>query len=126
MKYMKAVAGMWAHRRWLKQCLVQHRLARVTQLTAEQLHRLNVKVLALDYDGVLVSHGKTELSTEYEVWLENLMGQFEGEVCILSNKPEAARENYMQKRFSAMGFISGVVKKAVTCWIVLYSKALSS
>ncbi|OAJ35240.1 YqeG family HAD IIIA-type phosphatase [Piscirickettsia salmonis] len=111
MRYFGAVVGMWVHRRWLKKCLVQHHVSCVTQLSAGQLHAKNVKVLALDYDGVLVSHGRTELTAEYQNWLASLIDEFKGEVCILSNKPEMVRELYLQKKFPSVGFIVDVEKK---------------
>lgn len=78
----------------------------------ELLKKSGTRVLALDFDGVLAPHGRSEPLPETAEWLENCCSVFGQEnVYILSNKPTAARSHWFGCRFPGIRFISGVRKK---------------
>jgi uncharacterized protein len=76
------------------------------------LKNLGVKVLALDFDGVLANHGETALLPEVMLWLDEAEEVFgANRIFILSNKPAKARSDYFTEHFTGVGFIYGVRKK---------------
>ncbi|WP_150465362.1 YqeG family HAD IIIA-type phosphatase [Francisella sp. SYW-2] len=87
-------------------------LETIINLTPEMLVKNRVKYLALDFDGVLASHGKPEMHPEVMGWLTKFVTKFsEDRVFILSNKPTQERLKYFNKHFPQIRFISGVAKK---------------
>ncbi len=83
----------------------------MTALTAEQLDTLHVKVLVLDFDGVLSPYAAIEPLPHIQKWLHQLLKSWGGQLFILSNKPFAEREAFIKKEFPSIHFISGVAKK---------------
>lgn len=69
-----------------------------------------VLVLALDFDGVLASHGELLPTPEAEAWLRHRIAEFGAEnIFILSNKPLPERLAYFAQ--AGVRCISGVRKK---------------
>lgn len=57
-----------------------------------------IKIIVLDFDGVLAAHGETLPHLEAEQWLINCITTFGKEqVFILSNNPFQARQDYIEK-----------------------------
>lgn len=83
----------------------------VTELAVENLDSSNIKVLALDFDGVLASHGKLEIRDDVYKWLTNISKQYGGKIVILSNKPSIERSLYFNRNFPKIDFICKVAKK---------------
>ena len=76
------------------------------------LHSDGVKVLALDFDGVLSPHGFAAPLPLAEAWLTRCAAIFgEDKLFILSNKPTQERKEWFERHFPAIRFISGVRKK---------------
>ncbi|HQW58070.1 MAG TPA: HAD family hydrolase [Gammaproteobacteria bacterium] len=71
-----------------------------------------IKIIALDFDGVLASHGATEIDLEIRNWLNRCIHIFgAGHVFILTNKPSRERSDYFSKHFSGVEFIFPKRKK---------------
>lgn len=71
-----------------------------------------VKVLALDFDGVLSPHGFAAPVPQAQEWLARCATIFgEDKLFILSNKPTQARKEWFDRHFPGIRFISGVKKK---------------
>lgn len=84
----------------------------ILSLAPETLHATGVAVLALDFDGVLASHGKPVPLPEAVEWMKRCEAVFGGDhIFILSNKPTEGRKKWFADNFPAMRFISGVRKK---------------
>jgi hypothetical protein len=84
----------------------------VVAISPEQLKLQGIKVVALDFDGVLAPHGRTEPLPEAGNWLSRCCAVFGEEmVFILSNKPTQERREWFQSRHPGVRFISGVRKK---------------
>lgn len=84
----------------------------ILTLDPENLHADGIKVLALDFDGVLSPHGFAAPIPQAEEWLTRCVTVFGGDrLFILSNKPTKARKDWFEQRFPAIRFISGVRKK---------------
>ncbi|APC90787.1 MULTISPECIES: YqeG family HAD IIIA-type phosphatase [Francisella] len=84
----------------------------VIDLSAKLLKQQGINYLALDFDGVLASHGKPEMHPEVMFWLNNFVTEFPQErIFILSNKPTQARLEYFNTNFPKIRFIAGVAKK---------------
>jgi predicted HAD superfamily phosphohydrolase YqeG len=84
----------------------------IANLDPNQLHSQGIRVLALDFDGVLSPHGFAAPIPTAEQWLKSCSTVF-GEDCIfiLSNKPTLERKEWFESHFPAIRFISGVRKK---------------
>ncbi|MCX7123807.1 MAG: HAD hydrolase-like protein [Gammaproteobacteria bacterium] len=86
-------------------------LNQVSSLTATDLNNMQIKALALDFDGVLAPHGDIAPLTAIELWLKNLSNDWKGQIFILSNKPFQEREHYFKTYFPEIQFIKNVAKK---------------
>jgi uncharacterized protein len=71
-----------------------------------------IKVLALDFDGVLAPHGYPEPSAAMKVWLDKAdkSGRF-SRIYVYSNKPSESRRRYFQENYPEFRFVSNVRKK---------------
>lgn len=79
-------------------------------IVPQDLVKQGVKVLALDFDGVLASHGELLPAPEVETWLQHCLQVFPSiHIFLLSNKPLAARVAYFEKY--GIRCIAGVQKK---------------
>ncbi|WP_086488414.1 YqeG family HAD IIIA-type phosphatase [Thioflexithrix psekupsensis] len=82
------------------------------QLTPDDLNRLNISVLALDFDGVLAAHGETQPTPELIAWLKTMVAHLgNAHVFILSNKPTPERVAFFAAHFAGVRVIAGVRKK---------------
>ncbi|MED7787925.1 HAD family hydrolase [Francisella sp. 19X1-34] len=103
---------MFKYRKKLKSLRYGNCLESIVDLTPQFLYQKKVKYLALDFDGVLASHGKPEILEEVKLWLDEFVTKFdEGNIFILSNKPTQERLEYFKRYFPKIRFISGVAKK---------------
>lgn len=86
--------------------------ADILKLDPNALRASGIVALALDFDGVLASHGSLVPLPEAIAWMKQCETVFGGnKIFILSNKPTEARKEWFAKNFPAMRFISGVRKK---------------
>jgi predicted HAD superfamily phosphohydrolase YqeG len=84
----------------------------ILELEPEQLAAEGIKVLALDFDGVLACHGAPVPLPSAVVWLQHCQIFFGGDrIFILSNKPTDERSRWFADNFPAIRFIAGVRKK---------------
>lgn len=71
-----------------------------------------IKIIVLDLDGVLASHGEQVLNAEISHWLNHCVQIFgAGRVFIVTNKPSTERADYFSKNFSGVVFIFPKRKK---------------
>lgn len=106
------IAG-FAHRRRLA-AILRNSPAGVTAVSTppEQLKLQGIRVVALDFDGVLAPHGRNEPLPEAGDWLTRCCAVFgEDKVFILSNKPTEVRKRWFNDRHPGIRFISNVRKK---------------
>jgi putative phosphatase len=84
----------------------------VRDLSISVLKTTGIRVLVLDFDGVLASHGETAPDNELFDWLNSCV-QFLGKdrVFILSNKPTEARFKYFEQHFPGIVFMPVQRKK---------------
>lgn len=84
----------------------------ITDVTKNDLVNLHISVLALDFDGVLNSHGEAYPRADVMLWLEQMQTELGAEnIFILSNKPSEIRLQFFAKHFPGIRFIKGVRKK---------------
>lgn len=103
---------MLKHKNQISAVKDEHCLESVTRLSVEFLNKHNIKIVTLDFDGVLAAHGKPELNEEVKIWLDSFANEFGQEnIFILSNKPTQVRLEYFKKYYPQIRFISGVAKK---------------
>ena len=81
----------------------------ICDIDALALKEQGVKVLALDYDGVLTVHNGLQLSGDVDAWLRKALEIFGDKVFVLSNQPKPERMAYFKKEFPSASFI--VAKK---------------
>ena len=76
------------------------------------MHQQGIKVLVLDFDGVLGAHAEPEVQQEVKLWLEQVNQSFGAEnIFILSNKPTTERSRYFSEHFPGINFITAQRKK---------------
>ena len=84
----------------------------ILKLDPKTIHAAGVTVLALDFDGVLASHGSPVPLPDAVAWMKRCEAVFGSDcIFILSNKPTVGRKKWFTENFPAMRFISGVRKK---------------
>jgi len=84
----------------------------ITNIEPARLHNEGIRILALDFDGVLSPHGSGAPIPEAVGWLRRCASVFgEDHLFILSNKPTQERKEWFAENFPALRFISGVRKK---------------
>lgn len=92
--------------------LKQNALPRVVNLTSEDLSKLNIECLALDFDGVLNAHAELRLHPDCEQWLKSLCKVWpEDKIVILSNKPHPKRIAFFNQSFPNILFVPKTKKK---------------
>jgi predicted HAD superfamily phosphohydrolase YqeG len=80
-------------------------IANVQQLDLNRLKEQGIKVLVLDFDGVLASHGELAPAKELESWLKACITVFGSkQLFILTNKPTSNREQYFAKYYPEIQF----------------------
>lgn len=85
---------------------------RVIDIDPAKLKSNGIKVLALDFDGVLSPHGDPEPLPEVKQWLDHCADVFgAGNMYILSNKPLLIREEFFRQHYPGLHWVSGVRKK---------------
>jgi predicted HAD superfamily phosphohydrolase YqeG len=107
----------------LQQLRLHHKaLAKIERVTPHNTKLINflpqilrekgVKVLVLDFDGVLSAHGELQPTKELHPWLHDAIKQFGSEnIFVLSNKPMPSRIAYFKQHFPGVRYISAVKKK---------------
>ncbi|MDB6095998.1 MAG: Hydrolase, subfamily [Francisellaceae bacterium] len=81
-------------------------------LSPNAFKSLNIKALILDFDGVLNSHGESEVHPELIQWLKDasqILGS--NRIFILSNNPISRRINYFKTHFPEISFVVSKNKK---------------
>lgn len=104
----------WRHRTALKQYAQDsHRhIDQITNLNCSKLKSQGISALALDFDGVLSSHGEIILSKKLFDWLKDCVHTLgAGRVFILSNKPTELRSRYFEEHFPGIIFVMASKKK---------------
>lgn len=101
------------HRHSLSQvCRMTPYRYQTTHIDPQQLQALGIKVLILDFDGVLAPHGDLQPLLELQHWLEKCIDTFgEHNIFILSNKPMPQRIDYFKQHYTGIQFIIAKKKK---------------
>jgi HAD superfamily phosphatase (TIGR01668 family) len=87
-------------------------VASILQLDYTAAYQRGIRVLALDFDGVLAAHGNIMPLPELTPWLQACVAQFgAGRVCILSNNPIPARVEYFNQHCPGIEYIKSPRKK---------------
>ncbi len=103
----------WSFRHELRR-LVEETPAetRLVDLDPVKLAADGIKVLALDFDGVLGQHGSDQPLPEVTEWLVRTVSVFgEDQIIILSNRPFGPRVEWFKTNMPGIRFVSGVKKK---------------
>ncbi|MCK5521674.1 MAG: HAD family hydrolase [Thiomargarita sp.] len=96
----------------------RHALAKIDSTTPRQTYQISptnlkhngIKVLVLDFDGVLAAHGEALPNQELQPWLHDCVNTYGStQVFVLSNKPLQSRINYFNQL--KIRCIAGVKKK---------------
>lgn len=91
--------------------LKQNSVNTIADIVYHELVEKNIKILALDFDGVLASHGEDVPNKIAEDFLNTVYALFQNKIFILSNKPTEIRKQYFQKHYPEITFIKAVKKK---------------
>ncbi len=113
MKY-SFLSYCWQHRHTLHTTLKQpnYHINTVLELTATDLITQDIRLLALDFDGVLSAHGSDRPIPPVNAWLQALITDYpEQQICIYSNHVFPARTAYLQSHFPKITVIDYQHKK---------------
>jgi uncharacterized protein len=81
-------------------------------ISFRQLRSIGIKVIVLDFDGVLAPHGDNRPIKLILDWLDNGIDLIGGEnVFVLSNNPTLARVEFFGKRFPNVRWVTGFLPK---------------
>ena len=84
----------------------------IRELSCHYLMQYRIKLLVLDFDGVLSSHGKTRLTGSVSLWLTQLSNDFPlKQICIHSNNLFDSRIQYLENAFPDIEIIYFTQKK---------------
>jgi len=114
MRYLYTLLSLYYYYGILKNILKnKNRIFKtVTDITQRELNTFEIKVLVLDFDGVLNAHGESALHPQVIPWLEHMQAILGSDsIFILSNKPFSERIAFFKEHFPNIGFIQGVRKK---------------
>ncbi len=75
------------------------------------LYKQGIRVVVLDFDGVLAPYGQIQPDSKWHQLIHELTRIFSGEVYVLSNKPFSKRLTYLKSHFPSLKLIVGVRKK---------------
>ena len=85
----------------------------IESLSLKFLIEKNIKLLILDFDGVLAPHGAFKPEGVVQIWMENLFKNKPKDltVAVLSNLPRQERYLFFKDHFSELIWVCGVKKK---------------
>lgn len=113
-RILYALSMAWRYRK----CLQTYRrnaalqAANIFALDPLLLKEKGIKILILDFDGVLAAHGETILTVKVSHWIEHCVQAFgEGKVFVLSNLATPARFAYFTKTFKGVELVFPMRKK---------------
>lgn len=109
-RFLFSLRHGWRHRHAIKRLAHEGRIANVVQLDVSYLVSRGIKVLALDFDGVLAAHGQSQPDADVVAWLKKLVDS-PLKLALLSNKPNQERQTYFKAEFPELLFITGFPKK---------------
>jgi predicted HAD superfamily phosphohydrolase YqeG len=108
-RILYAILGFFQEYQSLKKVM---RIASIEEVTPEFLCALKIKVLVLDFDGVLSAHGEPVPNSSAQSWLKRQFEESKLEkIFILTNNPQVERERFFEANFSQILFVSGGRKK---------------
>ena len=102
-KHKKALKQVYAHAG--KSCRT------VLNITPNTLDAAGVKVLVLDFDGVLAGHAELGPHKDVLDWLKGLIQNWPHPIFIFSNNPFKAREDFFRTHFPTIQFIKNIARK---------------
>lgn len=108
-----AVRQAWLHRERLKHYLDDPALQikSVNLLSLSRLQSEGIRVLVLDFDGVLGPDRALVPSEAFVSWLDQMYAHYQDKLFVLSNKPLVVREQHLKEKYPRLQFIKGVLKK---------------
>lgn len=113
-RILYAIQNGWTYRQKLSSYITQPALSieALQRIQMEDLEKLNVAVLVLDFDGVLAPHDAATPTQAAEKWLRTIsMNLGEQRIAILSNKPKPVRRAYFQEHFPGIQWVEGTRSK---------------
>lgn len=92
--------------------MVKKNINTIASLDKNFLSKNDIKILALDFDGVLNAHGKKTVSAKAEKWLKSIIKKNKTiKIFILTNKPTEQRQKYFAKHFPEIKLLVSPKKK---------------
>lgn len=86
-------------------------VSKVEDITLAYLKQNGIKVIVLDYDGVLSAHGQNDIVPLARSWLKKMLVSFPGRIYFLSNGIYKERIAYCQQEYPEVKFVIGDKKK---------------
>lgn len=109
-----AITHAKQHKPQLKKYLLvaDLQLPSVLSLSSNDIISLGIKVLVLDFDGVLAAHAEPVPRADVANWLLKFQQEFAPrQIFILSNKPTVERQAYFSSKFPNIKFVAAKRKK---------------
>lgn len=100
------------YRNELSRVVLRESLESITDINKLVLSRKQIRILALDFDGVLAPNSYDEPVLAAKQWLDSIIGKgYLKCIYIYSNKPIESRKQYFETHYPEIKFISKVRKK---------------
>jgi predicted HAD superfamily phosphohydrolase YqeG len=107
-----SIRGFLAHYSSFKLFKNLEKINSIFDLDPANMQAEGIKILVLDFDGVLASHGEFEPSLEAQDWLKQAVKFYKlGQIFILTNNPKIEREDFFKANFPEIEFIYAPRKK---------------
>jgi predicted HAD superfamily phosphohydrolase YqeG len=107
-----ALQGFFRYYSNFKHMKMLRKINTLVEIDPASLSALGIKVLVLDFDGVLASHGESVPENVVQEWLKHAVKVYGlGQIFLLTNNPKPEREIFFKNYFPAIECISSPRKK---------------
>lgn len=113
-KIWYALIMAWKYRKDLRdyRCLSALQKPAVTALNPVTLKSEGVRLMILDFDGVLAAFGETALTPAIKAWVAQCTSVFgAGNILILTNRPTEERQRYFDEQLTGIELFWAAKKK---------------
>lgn len=113
-RILYALSMAWRYRKMLSayKCNSALQTSDILALNPLFLKEKGIKILILDFDGVLAAHGEIVLSPAIISWINSCIQVLgEGKIFVLSNKATTTRAEYFARTFKGVKWIFPTRKK---------------
>lgn len=111
-RYIFALSNLWRKRKTIRHRATENTATQLITIDPKILYDQGIRLLVVDFDGVIAAHGEIVPTTEAKAWLHSALQIFGStKVVILSNKPMQRRIDYFSSELPEINFFVSKTKK---------------